>query len=76
MSLASAIAPARSRLLTIHLQKTETAMWPNLITGPAPVTDESFVEAEYNMDPFSLSKVGDDLLKMHEDPECAFEYLA
>lgn len=74
-----------SRLLTIHLEKAESMIWPSLIVGPVleslspcntashPWTS-SVIEARYNMDPTSLVLLGLDLFDLREDREEAFEH--
>ena len=75
------------RLLTLHLEKAESIIWPSLIVGPVP---ESFspcntavypwrpvsaaVEAKYNMDPTSLVLIALELCDIRDDKEEAFEY--
>jgi len=72
------------RLLTLHIEKTEPAIWPVLISGPAPValaqpapapahTAEQS-EALFNADPTSLGLLGLDCLDVRKDKDLAFEY--
>ncbi|KAI0072534.1 hypothetical protein K474DRAFT_1711513 [Panus rudis PR-1116 ss-1] len=77
-----------TRLLTIHLEKAESMIWPSLVTGPVPESlspptvsiypwageaDDS-VEAKYNMDPTSLVLLGLELSDIRDDKTEAFEY--
>ncbi|EPQ54247.1 hypothetical protein GLOTRDRAFT_130625 [Gloeophyllum trabeum ATCC 11539] len=85
MSSLESLHTSRSgRLLTLHLEKVESALWPCLISGPAP---EGFarhalgplpldrdIELKYNMDPTSLMLVGSELLDLRDNKEEAFEY--
>ncbi|KZV87186.1 hypothetical protein EXIGLDRAFT_208470 [Exidia glandulosa HHB12029] len=71
------------RLLTLHLEKTEPAIWPALIAGPAPVAlvppvqappgAEASGEAAYNADPMSLALLGVEHLDVRKDRDTAFE---
>ncbi|TFK50118.1 hypothetical protein OE88DRAFT_1661668 [Heliocybe sulcata] len=86
-SSVSSIDPSSrsGRLLTLHLEKAESAIWPCLISGPAPRALESrtlaplssnqAIEQKYNMDPTSLLLLGSDLLDLRREEEEAFEYL-
>ncbi|KIP05020.1 hypothetical protein PHLGIDRAFT_129136 [Phlebiopsis gigantea 11061_1 CR5-6] len=77
-----------SRLLTIHLEKADSMIWPSLIVGPAleslspcnaasyPWTTPSVVEVRYNMDPTSLVLLGLELCDIREEEEEAFEFFA
>ncbi|OSX58774.1 hypothetical protein POSPLADRAFT_1048972 [Postia placenta MAD-698-R-SB12] len=78
------------RLVTIHLEKTESIIWPSLIVGPVPVAlsrpgdgfeepiypwaSSAIIEADYNMDPTSLVLIGLDLCDIREAYTDAFEY--
>ncbi|RDX57589.1 hypothetical protein OH76DRAFT_1395432 [Lentinus brumalis] len=74
------------RLLTIHLEKAESIIWPSLIVGPVPesvspppagvypwLLDNS-VELQYNMDPTSLVLIALDLYDIRKAKADAFEY--
>ncbi|KAF7327626.1 TPK-B1-binding domain-containing protein [Mycena kentingensis (nom. inval.)] len=75
------------RLLTLHLEKQASSIWPSLIVGPAPdslspsvtnsvVFDASEeLELRFNMDPTSLTLLGLELLDIRKDREEAFEFL-
>ncbi|KAK7690792.1 hypothetical protein QCA50_005892 [Cerrena zonata] len=75
-----------TRLLTLHLEKAESMIWPSLVVGPVPEalssTDVSLYpweassasEAKYNMDPTSLVLIGLDLSDIRENKSEAFEY--
>lgn len=75
-----------TRLLTLHLEKAESMIWPSLVVGPVPEalspTDISLypweasptTEAKYNMDPTSLVLIGLDLSDIRENKPEAFEY--
>ncbi|KAF7312319.1 TPK-B1-binding domain-containing protein [Mycena indigotica] len=74
------------RLLTIHIEKKNSSIWPSLIVGPAPdslspsisntvVFDASEeLEHQYNMDPTSLTLIAQELLDIQKNKEEAFEY--
>ncbi|KAI0346122.1 hypothetical protein BDW22DRAFT_1352117 [Trametopsis cervina] len=74
------------RLLTIHVEKAESMIWPSLVVGPVPETlspshtagypwvPEREVENAYNMDPTSLVLIALDLSDIRDDAEEAFEY--
>lgn len=76
------------RLLTLHLEKADSVIWPSLVVGPVPHTLSSFntdaypwvtgsrltVESKYNMDPTSLVLIGLDLCDIRQSKEEAFEY--
>ncbi|KAH9850250.1 hypothetical protein C2E23DRAFT_930389 [Lenzites betulinus] len=74
------------RLLTIHLEKAESIIWPSLIVAPVPEsvspapssmypwTTSVTEEAKYNMDPTSLALVALDLYDIRKAKEDAFEY--
>ncbi|KZV63792.1 hypothetical protein PENSPDRAFT_589343 [Peniophora sp. CONT] len=71
----------QGRLLTLHLEKADSAIWPALVTGPAPALlnppplgpSPPEVEAVYNMDPTSLALLGLELADVREDADRAFE---
>lgn len=76
------------RLLTLHLEKAESIIWPSLIVGPvpnnlSPCNTETYpwvtgthltVESKYNMDPTSLVLIALDLVDIRHAKEEAFEY--
>ncbi|KIL64471.1 hypothetical protein M378DRAFT_588064 [Amanita muscaria Koide BX008] len=74
------------RLLTLHLEKEQSIIWPSLIVGPVPETlsqpiTDSLVfdtdyelEQKYNMDPTSLALLGLEYFDIRKDKEEAFEY--
>ncbi|KAI0701205.1 hypothetical protein BC835DRAFT_268931 [Cytidiella melzeri] len=73
------------RLLTIHVEKAESMIWPSLVVGPVPEVmspsgstvypwSSSGGESNYNMDPTSLVLIGLDLFDIRSDTEAAFEY--
>ncbi|KAI0710008.1 hypothetical protein C8Q76DRAFT_86342 [Earliella scabrosa] len=74
------------RLLTIHLEKADSIIWPSMIVGPVPdhisappagvypwLLDNA-VELQYNMDPTSLVLIALDLYDIRKAKEDAFEY--
>ncbi|KAI6117237.1 hypothetical protein EDD16DRAFT_1885359 [Pisolithus croceorrhizus] len=61
-SLESLHSPS-GRLLTLHLEKDQSVIWPSLIVGPV----------KYNMDPTSLVLFAIELLDIRKDKEEAFE---
>ena len=75
-----------TRLLTLHLEKAESMIWPSLVVGPVPEqlapSDVSLYpweassasEAKYNMDPTSLVLIGLDLSDIRENKAEAFEH--
>jgi len=85
-SLDSFQSPRSGRLLTIHLEKQKSIIWPSLIVGPAPeslsptvtnsvIFDASIeIEQQYNMDPTSLALIALELSDIRKDKEEAFEY--
>lgn len=85
-SLDSFHSPRSGRLLTVHLEKQKSIIWPSLIVGPVPETlsptpttsvifDASIeMEQQYNMDPTSLALVALELSDIRKDKEEAFEY--
>ncbi len=94
LSLASSFSSVESfhagsgRLLTLHLEKAESVIWPSLIVGPAPdavsptnlcifpwvSSISASIESRYNMDPTSLVLIGLELCDIRNDKEEAFEY--
>jgi hypothetical protein len=74
------------RLLTLHLEKEQSIIWPALIVGPVPqsfspslsnslIYDASHeLEHKYNMDPTSLVLIALELFDIRKDREEAFEY--
>ncbi|KAG5641240.1 hypothetical protein DXG03_005673 [Asterophora parasitica] len=84
-SLESLHSPKSGRLLTLHLEKEQSIIWPSLIVGPAPdylcppVTDSVLFDASlelenrYNMDPTSLVLIGLELFDIRKENEEAFE---
>ncbi|KAF9266337.1 hypothetical protein L218DRAFT_897446 [Marasmius fiardii PR-910] len=85
-SLESLNATHSERLLTIHLVKENPAIWPNLVSGPVPLSVAPYVynsvifdashelEHKYNCDPTSLTHIALELLDVKGDKEEAFEY--
>ncbi|KAJ7034993.1 hypothetical protein C8F04DRAFT_1099718 [Mycena alexandri] len=85
-SLDSLHSARSGRLLTLHLEKQRSSIWPCLIAGSAPETlspniantvvfDASEeLEHQYNMDPTSLILIALELLDIRKDKEEAFEY--
>lgn len=77
---------ASGRLLTLHLEKAESIIWPSLVVGPVsegfspsvisayPWASSLTVESAYNMDPTSLVLVALDLYDIRDSYEEAFEY--
>ena len=84
-SLDSLHSPPSGRLLTLHLEKDQSIIWPSLIVGPAPdalspplansvVFDSSHeLEHQYNMDPTSLVLIALELFDIRKDKDEAFE---
>ncbi|KAH9959599.1 hypothetical protein BC827DRAFT_1260996 [Russula dissimulans] len=74
------------RLLTLHLEKSDSIIWPSLIVGPVsealspypPAFMGSSSEAEslFNMDPTSLTLTALELFDIRKDHDKAFEYFA
>jgi hypothetical protein len=72
------------RLLTIHLEKEQSIIWPSLIVGPvdvsvSPCAPNPFLcelsqEQKYNMDPTSLVLTALELFDIRRDKDEAFEY--
>ncbi|KAF9476690.1 hypothetical protein BDN70DRAFT_882072 [Pholiota conissans] len=86
-SLESGHSPRNGRLLTIHLEKEKSVIWPSLIVGPVPedlassitntviVFDASEEKVDkYNMDPTSLALIALELCDIRKEKEDAFEY--
>lgn len=85
-SLESLSASNSGKLLTLHLEKELSIIWPSLIVGPAPdylsppVTDSVIFDAsielehQYNMDPTSLVLLGLEQFDIRKDKDEAFEY--
>ncbi|KAG2017908.1 thiamine pyrophosphokinase [Coprinopsis cinerea AmutBmut pab1-1] len=85
-SLESLHSPQSGRLLTIHLEKEKSIIWPSLITGPVPETmsptltnsvvfnSSEELEHQYNMDPTSLALIGLEYADIRKNKEEAFEY--
>lgn len=85
-SLESLHSHRSGRLLTLHLEKQQSIIWPSLIVGPVPdklsphitnsvvfdASDE--LEHQYNMDPTSLILIALDFLDIRKNKEDAFEY--
>ncbi|KDR76320.1 hypothetical protein GALMADRAFT_247697 [Galerina marginata CBS 339.88] len=86
-SLDSAQSPQIGRLLTVHLEKEKSIIWPSLIVGPVPeslfssITNTVVVfdaneepEDKFNMDPTSLALIALELSDIRKDKEGAFEF--
>lgn len=86
-SLDSGQSPQSGRLLTIHLEKEQSVIWPSLIVGPVPESLSSSIsntvvvfdaneeqEDKYNMDPTSLTLIALELFDIRKDRQEAFEY--
>ncbi|KAJ7707771.1 hypothetical protein B0H17DRAFT_972522 [Mycena rosella] len=85
-SLESIQSHRAGQLLTLHLEKKQSIIWPSLITGPVPETLSPHIansvvfdaseelEHQYNMDPTSLLLIALELLDIRKDKEEAFEY--
>ncbi|KAF8426495.1 hypothetical protein L210DRAFT_3420634 [Boletus edulis BED1] len=81
-SLESLPSPS-GRLLTLHLEKEQSIIWPSLIVGPVPqelspcapvpVALDTDPEGKYNMDPTSLVLFAIELFDIRKDREEAFE---
>ncbi|KAI6007972.1 hypothetical protein EDC04DRAFT_2907448 [Pisolithus marmoratus] len=81
-SLESLHSPSR-RLLTLHLEKDQSVIWPSLIvdpvprelspSAPIPMLYDPDLEVKYNMDPTSLVLFVIELLDIRKDREEAFE---
>lgn len=85
-SLDSLHGTGTERLLTLHLEKAESAIWPSLVCGPVPLrmspapagpfSIDQDAEAQYNMDPTSLTLMGLDIYDIRKNKELAFGYFA
>ncbi|KAK7033068.1 thiamine pyrophosphokinase [Favolaschia claudopus] len=85
-SLESLHSNRSGRLLTLHLEKQRSGIWPSLISGPVPHTlspqiansvvfnASEELEHQYNMDPTSLTLIALELSDIRKDKEEAFEY--
>ncbi|KAJ6505952.1 hypothetical protein DFH09DRAFT_1200697 [Mycena vulgaris] len=85
-SLESLQSHRSGRLLTLHLEKKQSIIWPSLIVGPVPETLSSHIansvvfdasdelEHQYNMDSTSLLLIALEYLDIKKDKEEAFEY--
>ncbi len=85
-SLDSVPSLRSGRLLTVHLEKEKSIIWPTLIVGPTPESLESSIantivvfdaedlEEQYNMDPTSLALIGLEQCDIRKDKDAAFEY--
>jgi len=72
------------RLLTLHLEKSDSIIWPSLIVGPvsgtlspclpSPTGLSSEAESSFNMDPTSLTLTALELFDIRKDHDAAFEY--
>ncbi|KAI6043857.1 hypothetical protein EDC04DRAFT_2878008 [Pisolithus marmoratus] len=81
-SLESLHSPS-GRLLTLHLEKDQSVIWPSLIVGPVPrelspsapipMLYDPDLEVKYNMDPTSLVLFAIELLDIRKDREESFE---
>jgi hypothetical protein len=85
-SVESLHASGPGRLLTVHLEKSDSIIWPCLIVGPVsdtlspcpPGPSGSSPEAElpFNMDPTSLTLTALELFDIRKDFDKAFEYFS
>jgi hypothetical protein len=85
-SVESLNALGPGRLLTIHLEKSDSIIWPSLIVGPvsetlSPCPPNSMgsspeEESSFNMDPTSLTLTALELFDIRKDHDKAFEYFA
>ena len=85
-SVESLNASGPGRLLTIHLEKSDSIIWPSLIVGPVSEThspcppnsmgSSSEAELPFNMDPTSLTLTALELFDIRKDYDKAFEYFA
>ncbi|KII89926.1 hypothetical protein PLICRDRAFT_107645 [Plicaturopsis crispa FD-325 SS-3] len=83
-SLESLHSAHSGRLLTLHLEKEQSVIWPSLIVGPVPEALSPYVpspiihdvntEHKYNMDPTSLVLTALEIFDIRRDKEEAFEY--
>ncbi|CCM04311.1 uncharacterized protein FIBRA_06482 [Fibroporia radiculosa] len=79
---------ASGRLLTLHLEKADSVIWPSLVVGPVPEglspsllscypwasASSQTVESRFNMDPTSLVLIALELYDIRQLYEDAFEY--
>jgi hypothetical protein len=84
-SLESLHSPHSGRLLTLHLEKDQSIIWPSLVVGPVPGTmspplansvvfsSSHELEHQYNMDPTSLVLIALELFDIRKEKEEAFE---
>jgi hypothetical protein len=84
-SLESLHSSTDGRLLTLHLEKDQSIIWPSLIVGAVPDTlspllgnsivfnSSHELEHQYNMDPTSLVLIALELFDIRKDKEEAFE---
>lgn len=86
ISSIDSLHPSHSgRLLTLHLEKEKSIIWPSLIVGPvdeslSPCVPNPFLynpelEYQYNMDPTSLVLIGLERFDIRENKEESFEFL-
>lgn len=85
-SVESLNASGPGRLLTLHLEKSDSIIWPSLIVGPVSETHSPCfpmstglsqeAESSFNMDPTSLTLTALELFDIRKDHEKAFEYFA
>lgn len=86
-SLDSRQSPQSGRLLTVHLEKEQSMIWPSLIIGPVPESLASSIsttvvvfdasegsEDQFNMDPTSLALTALELADIRKEKEEAFEF--
>lgn len=86
-SLDSLQSAHSGRLLTLHLEKEQSIIWPSLVVGPVPdsispcvptpvvFNSSQELEHKYNMDPTSLVLIALELFDIRQDREEAFECL-
>jgi len=84
-SLESLHSLPSGRLLTLHLEKDQSIIWPALVVGPVPdsfsahlansvVVDSNHeLEHQYNMDATSLVLIALEQFDIRKDKEEAFE---
>jgi hypothetical protein len=85
-SVESLNASGPGRLLTVHLEKSDSIIWPSLIVGPVSETlspcppnamgSSPETELPFNMDPTSLTLIALELFDIRKDYDKAFEYFA
>ncbi|KAH9031069.1 hypothetical protein EDB84DRAFT_1493443 [Lactarius hengduanensis] len=83
-SVESLHASGPGRLLTLHLEKSDSIIWPSLIVGPvseslspcppSPLGLSSEAESAFNMDPTSLTLTALELFDIRKDHDSAFGY--